>query len=548
VANWQGDIFGNTKVGTNERDEFFGSWGDDVLVGAGGNDSLYGQEDKDELFGGDGDDGLYGGTGDDKLFGGDDDDYLSGGDGNDRLEGGEGEDDLFGGHGNDILQGGDGDDWIDASYGVDIVSGGNGNDEIVVQGGDGWHFDRVDGGNDHDTIYVEGSKVIVTGGSGNDRIETDLAKEQVLIGGSGIDRFVIKELHTPDGLMPSIYGGNATPSFGVNWNPAVMVNLGAEMVTGVTQGTDTAVDTLDLTKLNNMTPTWDNPDFGPIHRATVNLEEGYLAHEIGYVGNGSTPYDMSDVDNVQVAKLFGIENVDGSEGADFIVGNGAANDLDGWLGDDIILGRGGDDRIEGYNGADSLWGEAGDDELLGGAGADELVGGAGRDVLIGGSGSDTLSGDDVGAGTFADTLTGGSGNDIFVFHGVAKQTVLMQSPIVGGGYYAAEVSVSDTITDFRTGMVATKSGQYALDGGERDRIDLSEILDGRLPPGVSAGQAISAGYIYFVQNGTAGQPGSSTTVMVDLNGGAHTDAANNFGVVELAGVRASELGSLHFLV
>jgi serralysin len=54
-----------------------------------------------------GDDTLLGLGGNDRLFGGQDDDTLFGGAGNDRLEGGDEDDRLYGGAGNDVLVGGD---------------------------------------------------------------------------------------------------------------------------------------------------------------------------------------------------------------------------------------------------------------------------------------------------------------------------------------------------------------------------------------------------------------------------------------------------------
>jgi Ca2+-binding RTX toxin-like protein len=54
-----------------------------------------------------GDDTLLGLGGNDRLFGGQDDDKLFGGAGNDRLEGGDEDDRLYGGAGNDVLVGGD---------------------------------------------------------------------------------------------------------------------------------------------------------------------------------------------------------------------------------------------------------------------------------------------------------------------------------------------------------------------------------------------------------------------------------------------------------
>src|SRR5262249_20380730 len=71
---------------------------------------------------------------------------------------------------------------------------------------------------------------------------------------------------------------------------------------------------------------------------------------------------------VSTDTYFSIENVEGGEGNDFIIGTNDANVIDGNGGNDLLLGMGGNDTI---NGGD------GDDMIEGGAGADTLDGGTG---------------------------------------------------------------------------------------------------------------------------------------------------------------------------
>jgi len=103
-----------------------------------------------------------------------------------------------------------------------------------------------------------------------------------------------------------------------------------------------------------------------------------------------------------------LENVVGTDSADWIKGNSAANLLAGLGGADTIYGGSGNDVLDGGDGDDLLFGDSGNDVLLGGAGNDRLEGGSGRDLLLGGAGLDTLrggSGDDllVGGTTLYDT-------------------------------------------------------------------------------------------------------------------------------------------------
>ncbi|MFC4166480.1 S8 family serine peptidase [Teichococcus aestuarii] len=73
-----------------------------------------------------------------------------------------------------------------------------------------------------------------------------------------------------------------------------------------------------------------------------------------------------------------IENADGGDGGDTLIGNAAAN------------------RLDGHRGNDTLRGMAGDDTLIGGEGEDRLDGGSGNDLMAGGAGNDTYIVDSTG--------------------------------------------------------------------------------------------------------------------------------------------------------
>ncbi|WP_150287336.1 Hint domain-containing protein [Rhabdaerophilum calidifontis] len=100
-----------------------GNNGNNVLLGAGGNDEINGNGGADILFGFGGNDVLNGGTGNDVLFGGSGKDTLRGGAGDDYLDGGAGKDVLNGGTGDDILVGGAGGDKFvfGSNFGGDII-------------------------------------------------------------------------------------------------------------------------------------------------------------------------------------------------------------------------------------------------------------------------------------------------------------------------------------------------------------------------------------------------------------------------------------------
>lgn len=111
-----------------------------------------------------------------------------------------------------------------------------------------------------------------------------------------------------------------------------------------------------------------------------------------------------------------IENVRGSDSADYIIGNALAN---------ILYG---DQAATGIGGADTLFGGDGGDTIFGGAGADTAEGASGRDLIFGGAGRDTLSG-----GFDADTIEGGAGADVLSGGANAGDTVSFKGSSAGIG-------------------------------------------------------------------------------------------------------------------
>jgi Ca2+-binding RTX toxin-like protein len=171
-----------------------------------------------------------------------------------------------------------------------------------------------------------------------------------------------------------------------------------------------------------------------------------------------------------------VENLEGTEFTDVIVGNAADNILYGGLGNDVLNGDGGNDtyiliaggndvitdssgvdmldfsqtttsgvvvdlsrtngssqniapgamlalngvieRVIGTNQADVLSGGSGDDVLVGLGGNDRLMGQSGNDILLGGAGNDELNGgsgrDILVGGIGADRLNGNAGEDILI--------------------------------------------------------------------------------------------------------------------------------------
>jgi len=159
---------------------------------------------------------------------------------------------------------------------------------------------------------------------------------------------------------------------------------------------------------------------------------------------------------VAIAATTLIENAEGGDGNDTILGNEAANRLRGWRGDD---------RIEGHGGADTLVGGAGNDTLVGGTGADWLAGGAGSDLFLFAPGD--------GADWVEDFLPG-----------TDRLQVL--------GFDAAALSANAAT---RLGIAGTLLG-YGADSvflAHLENASLATILGGTAPPPPPTGTSIGTG-------------------------------------------------------
>lgn len=168
-----------------DSDRLWGTEGDDVLVGYGGDDRMKGFEGDDELFGGAGDERLRGNQGDDTLFGQGGDDFMKGHSGSDFLYGGAGDDIVKGGSGNDTLVGQDG---------KDRMLGGNGVDTFVFDDDDG---SSATSSRDLVRDFEVGTDILrfTSGGAAEDVDTREISKGTVLTYGDseivlvGVDEF-----------------------------------------------------------------------------------------------------------------------------------------------------------------------------------------------------------------------------------------------------------------------------------------------------------------------------------------------------------------------
>ncbi|MEH3086241.1 MAG: PA14 domain-containing protein [Xylophilus ampelinus] len=449
--------------------------GDDVIVGDAGRNLLSGNDGNDRLSGAAGADTLLGGLGNDTLVGGAGADSMDGGDGIDtasyagalagvtvdlgrgrgqsgdadgdilrnieNLEGGSGNDRLIGSAIGNLLDGGAGDDTLEGGAGADTLVGGVGSDTASY--GTATAAVRVSlaspntntgdaAGDSYDSIEnIAGSDFddLLEGDSGNNRLDGG-AGNDTLLGGSGED---------------SMVGGAGTDL--ADYSMATG-DLTIDLAAGTGEGDVAQGDVLQ--GIENLRAGSGNDVLRG--DAGANVLEGGLGDDrlegrggadalIGGAGNDTASY-ASATEGV-VASLINassntgdatgdtyssIENLEGSDYDDRLVGDSAVNRLSGGAGNDYLAGGIGADTLDGGAGIDvadyrdsavaitaslsqpgrntgiaagdvyisieGLAGSAFNDTLTGDDNANVLEGNAGDDLLIGGLGSDTLRGGD----------------------------------------------------------------------------------------------------------------------------------------------------------
>jgi uncharacterized delta-60 repeat protein len=389
---------------------------------------------------------------------------LTGTSGNDTLSGGSGNDTLSGFAGNDTLIGNDGNDLFFGGAGADSIVGGNGIDTVNY--------------NEAGTI----AGVIVNLLTG------------IVSGGSGADTLVGIENVQGSNLADSITGSAADNGLaGAGGNDTLLGGDGNDWLAGGA-GNDSIVG-------GNGIDTSDYSDATAAISVTLNAGAGTVT------GGGGTD------------TLSGIENINGSNFNDTIVGDANANLIAGGAGNDSLVGGAGFDTLN-YNAAaaavnvnlatgvasggagtdtiagfEAVNGSGFNDTLTGDGGDNMFAPGGGNDLVNGAAGTDTVAYWDATAGVGIDlgsgAVTGGSGNDTLA--GIENAT--------GSAF-------NDTITG--------SSGANFIDGGLGD-----DVLDG------------GAGF------DTAGYGSATAGVAANLGTGVVTGGGGNDTIAGFEGVSGS---------
>ncbi|HEY6661371.1 MAG TPA: calcium-binding protein, partial [Sphingomicrobium sp.] len=434
-------------------------------------------------------DDIRGDNNDNVLNGGDGDDTLVGNGGSDTIDGGAG-DDLIRGDalnytggpfGNDILIGGDGNDLMRGSAGVDTYDGGSGSGGEGIYGGFGDRISFYEVAATAGVVADLRTGIISNDGFGNVETMTNIES----LGG---DTAFIDTFYGNDGRN-TLLGGRGDNLYGFGGDDQFQLSAAAGIVDGG--------DGIDVLRLNSAGG-WLMPDAN-----SDGLAEAAAAASAGWTINLATGSMTDGYGNL--GAVTGIENVDGSELDDTLIGDDNANVLNGLDGNDTLEGRGGDDTLDGGNGTDtaSYGGSAGPVEVDLGAGQtfeyaadgitvvstdtlaniENAVGSAFGDVLFGSSGNNFLSGlggDDIISGQQGDdSLDGGAGFDTAWYAGASGGvTVNLVTGTASGAdgndsLAGIEAVTGSNFDDVLTGDAGANSltgrtGNDTLDGGAGD--------------------------------------------------------------------------------
>ncbi|SPF81790.1 calcium-binding protein [Pseudoprimorskyibacter insulae] len=398
IENAHGSDFGDTLTGNAGNNELSGFAGNDLLQGGAGVDTLLGGEGDDTIQGGDGDDEIWGQAGADNIDGGagandllryrDDEagvtvnlttgtatdgsgstdtitniEHVHTSDHNDSIVGNSAINRLFGFAGDDTMRGEAGNDILLGDGGDDSIDGGTGDDEIW--GGAG--ADTIDGGAGTDLVrYLDAI------GSVTANLATGVASSD----GFGSSD-VLSNVEDVDGsnFADSITGDSgANRLFGFGGRDTLEGGDGNDVLAGDDNKADTSTDEDDSlsggggndTMLGEGgDDTYDGGDGTDLVRfiyATSGLNVNLLLGTATGEGNDS---------------LSNVENIDGSNFDDLIVGDSNVNVLSGMGGADTLIGNAGNDVLSGRGGGDVYEFIAGDGNDvvndLGGDGVDKII-------------------------------------------------------------------------------------------------------------------------------------------------------------------------------
>jgi Ca2+-binding RTX toxin-like protein len=428
------------------------------IGGGGNNDTLTGDDNANVIIGAGGDDTLNGGGGNDTIYG---DSHLNDSsgtiygirsygitDGNDTISGGDGDDVIYGDGGDDILDGGAGNDTISSGSGSDtIIITSSTNSDILTDftdGTDAIGFDNslnvgnltfVASGND--TQIKNGSDILLTltGLSSSSISVIDFQStnitDQTINGTSGDDILI-------GGAGDDTFNGGAGSDTLIGWGGDDIFNIATKSGTWIdTINGGSGTNVLNISYVSNglsdfitrSIPTSEGSSMSLVdaNGGTINFKDilswtGEMKWD-GYITANSKTYRFVSDNRYDLTPFSGAY---GSVYA--FVYESPANTVE------IVLPDTGkwlpQYRMSSYKGFEfdgqetfTIFGSSGNDVIFGGYKADTITGGSGNDFICGGDGADSIDagdGDDVIYTSVASlsedsTINGGSGSNTLVF-------------------------------------------------------------------------------------------------------------------------------------
>jgi Ca2+-binding RTX toxin-like protein len=501
-------------VGNDKDNTIKGTSGSDYIKGLAGNDKLYGKGGADFLDGGDGNDELYGEEGTDRMHGGAGNDKMSGGTDRDFMYGDEGNDNILGEEGDDHIEGGEGADTMDGGTGTDTLSYGKSEKGVKVNlltgeatGGDAEgdkfiNFENLGGSDADDVLYGDDKDNHINGESGDDEIHGGKGDDD-LFGAKGKDYLYGED---GDDHLSGFEGedhmdggeGKDTASYHHPYSLyGVKVNLETgKGFGGYAQGdTYKNIENVIGSKFGDKI-TGDNNDNVIQGMEGDDIIDGKGGDDTIYGGVGDNTIDGGEDDDTIILSR-GSDIVDGGNGTDTVSyrylpegikvnltqgtckKNILHNDflsgienVEGTNSNDEIIGDYKDNVLVGLDGDDEMYGEAGNDRIMPGKGNDKVFGGKGNDHIIAGEGKQTFD--------------GGEGDDTVDYSQEKKEgiTVNLNTGTLKGGMAADDKikSIENIVaTNFNDALVGDAENNYlsgldgddVIDGGEG-----SDILSG----------------------------------------------------------------------
>ena len=439
------------------------------IIGSAGNDTLTGDQNKNLLNGGDGKDLIDGAQGDDTLNGGAGNDILFGGEGNDSLSGQGGDDTLIGGAGADTLDGGANTPGVSsmnmASYEnasqkvkIDIrvenqaQSGFEDNTTGEEVGDKLSNIQGLIGSRYADLLIGNTLNNSLLGGDGNDTLIGG-AGNDTLNGGAGID--TVSYLESASGVTINLStnvnrGGDAG---GIDNNSDSLINI--ENVIG-SNGLDG--DTSSTRGADNITG-----------NDLDNQLEGLRGND-SLSGEGGNDTLLGGLGNDVLDGGAGIDSIDGGDGDDTLSGGNdqQADTLNGGSGNNTVTYASSSMGVMAYLGNDTnnAGGASGDkylgiQNLIGSQYADWLEGNSSDNSLSGGLGNDTL----VAATGNNDSFNGGEGTDTLIWNATDGSVLNMTDEFFTKNDHYQSIEVLDLATDGRSSKIElTAKGIRALVG------------------------------------------------------------------------------------